>query len=159
VGILAELGGLLSTACFIFLAVRFADLAWRKQLGAAFRLDRMSLVFLVETALILVPAVVLWGTAARRTPRTLLNMVTLACLRGMVYRYVPTTIAYHPAPHSSYFPSVPELLMSIGYIALGIVAFRLVVKFFAVLPGDIKEWNYMFNVRRRSLGQQEVWTP
>ena len=50
----------------------------------AFALDKMSLLFLVETALILVPAVVLRSRAARETPRTLLNMATLACLGGTV---------------------------------------------------------------------------
>jgi len=34
--------------------------------------------------------------------------------------------------------------MAIGYISLGIVGFLLAVKYFAVLPGDIKDWNHMF---------------
>src|SRR5208282_6322584 len=47
--ILGELGNLLSYACFIFLAVQFGDLVWRRQLGAAFAFDGMSLLFLFET--------------------------------------------------------------------------------------------------------------
>jgi Ni/Fe-hydrogenase subunit HybB-like protein len=142
-GILSELGSLVSVVCFVFLAVRFADLAWRGQLGAAFRLDRMSVIFLIETTLILVPAVVLRYRAERQTPRTTLNMVTLACLGGMFYRFVPTTIAFRPAPYASYFPSALEALISLGYIALGICAFRLAVRYFAVLPGGIEDWNDM----------------
>ena len=148
VGVLGELGSLLSWMCFAFLAVRFGDLAWRGQLRAAFALDRMSVLFLVETALIFVPGVALRSRVARETPRTLLNMATLAGLGGLFYRFVPTTIAYIPARTASYFPSVPELLMSIGYIALGIVGFGLAVKYFAVLPGEIKDWNYMFRLVR-----------
>jgi hypothetical protein len=83
---------------------------------------------------------------ARETPRTMLTMATLACLGGMVYRFIPTSIAYIPAHRASYFPSLPEVLMAIGYIALGIVAFLLAVKYFAVLPGEIKDWNYMFRL-------------
>jgi Ni/Fe-hydrogenase subunit HybB-like protein len=146
---LGELGRLLSGVSFVFLAVRFGDLAWRGQLGAAFRLDRMSLIFLIETALILTPAVVLRKRPARETPRTLLNMATLACLGGMFYRYVPTTIAFHPAARSSYFPSVPELLITVGYIALAIVAFGLAVKYFAVLPGEITALKHMFRLLRQ----------
>ena len=153
IGVLSELGGLLSMMCFFFLAVRFGDLAWRGQLGAAFRFDRMSLVFLIEIALILVPAVVLRDRFARETPRTLLNMSILACLGGMFYRFVPTTIAFHPAPGSSYFPSVPELLISVGYIALGICGFGVTVKYFAVLPGEIKDWNHMFRLARELHGE------
>jgi Ni/Fe-hydrogenase subunit HybB-like protein len=104
----------------------------------------MSILFLVETALILIPAVMLRMKNARETPRTMLKMATLACLGGMFYRFIPTSIAYIPAHRASYFPSLPEVLMAIGYIALGIVAFLLAVKYFAVLPGEIKDWNYMF---------------
>jgi Ni/Fe-hydrogenase subunit HybB-like protein len=159
--VLGELGNLLSGGCFLFLAVRFGDLVWRGQLPAAFALDKMSLLFLFETALILIPAVALRSRAARMTPRTLLNMATLACLGGLLYRFVPTTIAFAPAPNAVYFPNVPELLMAIGYISLGIVAFTLAVKYFAVLPGDIKDWNYMFRLmrRRRAATRSEGETP
>jgi len=146
---LGELGTLLSWVCFLFLAVRFGDLAWRGQLGAAFALDRMSLVFLVETALILVPAVVLRSRSARETPRTLLNMATLACLGGTYYRFVPTTIAFNPSRYSSYFPSLPEVLIALGYIALGVTAFGVVVKYFAVLPASNEVWNDMFRLAGR----------
>jgi hypothetical protein len=51
--------------------------------------------------------------------------------------------------------------MAIGYISLGIVAFTLAVKYFAVLPGDIKDWNYMFRLmrRRRAATRSEGETP
>ncbi|HZD48019.1 MAG TPA: hypothetical protein VE178_04670, partial [Silvibacterium sp.] len=107
---------------------------------------------LFETALILAPAVALRSRAVRETPRGLLNMATLACLGGMLYRFVPTTVAFTPMGKASYFPSLPELLMTIGYISLGIVAFRLAIKYFAVLPGDIAEWNYMFKASQRLRG-------
>jgi len=55
-----------------------------------------------------------------------------------------TTIAFIPAHRARYFPALPEVLMAIGYISLGIVGFLLAVKYFAVLPGDIKDWNHMF---------------
>jgi hypothetical protein len=38
--------------------------------------------------------------------------------------------------------------MTVGYIALGVVGFRLAVKYFAVLPGEVEEWNYMFSLAR-----------
>lgn len=148
-GILGELGNLLSYVCFLFLAVRFGDLVWRRQLGAAFAFDKMSLLFLFETALILVPAIALRNRTMRETPRTLLNMATLACLGGLFCRFIPTTIAFFPARNAHYFPSVPELLMTAGYISLGIVAFSLAIKYFAVLPGEIKDWNYMFRLSQR----------
>jgi len=161
VGVLGELGNLLSGGCFLFLAVRFGDLVWRRKLGAAFALDKMSLLFLFETALILVPAVTLRSRTVRETPRSLLNMAVLACLGGLLYRFIPTTIAFFPAHHASYFPSTPEWLMTVGYISLGIVAFGLAVKYFAVLPGEIEDWNYMFRFVRahRARPRSEGETP
>lgn len=144
VGVLRELGNLLSCACFLFLAVRAGDIIWRGQIHAAYAFDKMSILFLIETTLILIPAIWLRMKSARETPRTMLKMATLACLGGMFYRFIPTTIAYMPAHRASYFPSLPEVLMAIGYIALGIMAFLLAVKYFAVLPGEIRDWNYMF---------------
>jgi len=154
--VLGELGNLLSGGCFLFLIVRFGDLVWRRQLGAAFALDRMSLLFLLETALILIPAVALRSRAMRETPRSALILAALACLGGLLYRFIPTTIAFFPARNASYFPSTPEWLMTVGYIALGIVAFALAVKYFAVLPGEIKDWNYMFRVVRRRRAEEQL---
>jgi len=147
-GVLGELGNLLSCASFVFLAVRFGDLAWRGQLHSAFALDKWSLLLLFETALIVVPAVALRSKVVRETPRTLFNMAMIACLGGLLYRFIPTTIAFAPAHKAIYFPSLPELLMTVGYISLGIAAFGLAMKYFAVLPGDIAEWNYMFRYVR-----------
>ena len=144
VGVLIELANLLSGACFAFLAIQLGDLMWRRQLHAAFAFDTMSVLFMLETALILVPAVALRFRRVRETPRALLNMAALACLGGMAYRFIPTSIAYMPAYSTSYFPSVPELMMAVGYIALGSVAFVLAINYFAVLPGEASSWDHTF---------------
>jgi Ni/Fe-hydrogenase subunit HybB-like protein len=142
--VLSELANLLSGACFVFIAVRIGDLIWRQQLRAAFAFDKMSLLFLFESALILVPALALRFRRVRETPRALLNMSALACLGGMLYRFIPTSIAYQPLRSTAYFPSPPELVMAAGYIALGSAAFVLAVNYFAVLPGEASSWDHAF---------------
>ena len=146
--VLGELGSLLSWAAFVFLAVRFTDLLWRGQGRAALALDGMSLLFLAETGMILVPAVALRLRSVRETPRALLNMAALSCTGAMLYRFVPTTIALH-ASSGGYFPALPEVLMTLGYISLAIVGFGVAVKLFAVLPAETDEWNYMFSLLGR----------
>ena len=116
----------------------------------------MSLLFLLETALILVPAVALRSRAVRETPRRMLNVATLACLGGLLYRFIPTTIAFYPARHANYFPSTPEWLMTVGYISLGILAFGLAVKYFAILPGEIEDWHHMFRVVRQRRSEAKL---
>jgi Ni/Fe-hydrogenase subunit HybB-like protein len=142
--VLTELANLLSGVCFAFLAVRFVDLVWRHQIGRAFAFNSMSLLFLVETAMIVTPAVALRFKRVRETPRALLNMGAVACLGGMFYRFIPTSIAYMPARSTRYFPSTPELIMAVGYIALGVAAFVLAVNYFAVLPGEASAWDHTY---------------
>jgi Ni/Fe-hydrogenase subunit HybB-like protein len=142
--VLTELANLLSGVCFLFLLIRAVDLIWRGQIHAAVAFDRMSLLFLLETSLILVPAVALRFRRVRTTPRALLNTSALACAGGMLYRFIPTSIAYAPMRSTSYFPSVPELAMAIGYICLGIVAFVFAINYFAVLPGEASTWDHAF---------------
>jgi Ni/Fe-hydrogenase subunit HybB-like protein len=148
IGVLNELGNLLSVSCFLFLTVRFADLIVRGQLGRAFAFDSMSALFLLETALILIPAAVLRNRTVRKTPRRLLLLAITACLGGLLFRYIPTTVAFSPAHRARYFPSTPELLITIGYISLGMAAFGIAVKYFAVLPGEISDWNRMSKIFR-----------
>jgi Ni/Fe-hydrogenase subunit HybB-like protein len=144
VGVLTELANLLSGACFLFLAIRAIDLIWRGQIHRAFAFNDMSLLFLLETSLILIPAIALRFRRLRETPRALLNMSALACVGGMLYRFIPTSIAYTPMRSTSYFPSVPELVMAVGYISLGIVAFVFAINYFAVLPGEASTWDHSF---------------
>jgi len=142
--VLTELANLLSGTCLLFLALRLADLLWRRQLPAAFALDKMSLLFLGETTLILIPALMLRIERVRETPRALLNMSALACLGGMAYRFIPTSIAYRPLHSTGYFPSVPELIIAVGYIALGTAAFTFAINYFAILPGEADSWDHSF---------------
>jgi len=144
VGILEELARLLSWVCILFLVIRFTDIVWRHQVHAALALDRMSLLFLSETVLILFPALALLSKHVRQTPWALLNTAVLACTGGMFYRFIPTSIAYMPAYSTSYFPSVPELVMAAGYIAAGSLAFLLTINYFAVLPGPASSWDHSF---------------
>jgi len=143
-GVLSELANLLCGMCFLFLTIRAVDLIWRGQIHAVFALNKMSLLFLLETSLILIPAIALRFRRVRQTPRALLNMSALACVGGMLYRFIPTSIAYAPMRSTSYFPSVPELVMAVGYISLGIVAFVFAINYFAVLPGEASTWDHAF---------------
>jgi len=152
--VLEELGNLLSWTSILFLVLQFGDLAFRGMLSRAFSFDAMSIWLLLPAGLLVAAAIVLRNRAWRETPRQLLNMATCACVGGMLYRFVPATIAFHPAPDTRYFPSVPELLISFGYIALALVLFELAVKYFAVLPGNIDEWNHQFKGKRREVSSR-----
>jgi hypothetical protein len=75
----------------------------------------------------------------------------LSSLGGMIYRFSPTTLAFRPNPESLYFPSTIEVLVSLGFICMGIAGFLFAVKRIAILPAALYEWHDMasyFRFRR-----------
>jgi hypothetical protein len=68
---------------------------------------------------------------------------TLSSAGGMLYRFSPTTLAYIPGPKALYFPSTIELLVALGFVAMGVAGFLLAVKLFAILPAPNEEWREM----------------
>jgi Ni/Fe-hydrogenase subunit HybB-like protein len=136
--VLGGLAGITSWMALLWMAVRLGDLAYRGQLGAAFSDDFYGAFFLIEFALILVPAMALRFTAFRARADLLLEALLALSVGGALYRYAPTTIAFLPGARYSYFPSVLEIVMSLGFTALGVVGFLVAVKRFAILPAPAK---------------------
>jgi len=135
---LASLSNIVSWTTAVWLAIRFADIAIRGQLGAALRFDFYSLLFLAETALIAVPALALRSASRRLDPARAFPVLCVLTIGGMLYRYTPTTIAFRPGEGYHYFPSVPELLISIGFIGLAMMGYLFTVKRFAILPATLE---------------------
>jgi len=136
--LLAHLADAVSWLAIFWLAVRFGDLVGRGQLGAALHLDYYGILFVVETLLIAVPTILLRWESTRLDPsRSFILLVTL-CIGGMVYRYAPTTLAFMPGPGYRYFPSVIELLISMGFMALGVIGYLFTVKNFPILPATVE---------------------
>lgn len=138
--VIGSLADWMSRTILIWIALRFVDLFVRGEMHRAFTFDRYSTLFLLENALIFVPAIVLRSQKFARTPRIVFNMAAMTCLGGMAYRFIPTTVTYDPGRQFSYFPALPELLIMLGLVALAIVGFNLAAKLFAVLPAPYDSW-------------------
>ena len=132
------LGSLSSTmiaVLFLFLGVRLADLTWR---GAWTRLAGSAgygLLLGVELALFLVPALMLLSKARRSDPGHLFRAGMLMMLAGALYRFDSVLIAFDPGEGWTYFPTVPEMLITLGLVALEIMAYIVLVKTFPILRG------------------------
>lgn len=138
--ILAALGDWMSRLILVWLGVRAIDLVVRGELGRVLEFDRYSILFLIENALVLIPALVLRNERWRRTPQLVFKMAVATCVGGMAYRFIPTTVTYDPGWQFSYFPAVPELLVMLGFVALALLGFSFAVKLFAVLPAPYDDW-------------------
>jgi Ni/Fe-hydrogenase subunit HybB-like protein len=138
--VIGTLGSWMSRLILFWLGWRFIDLAVRGELGHVLAFDRYSVLFLIENALILVPALVLRSARFRSTPRVAFHMAVLTCIGGMAYRFIPTTVTYDPGHQFSYFPALAEVGVMVGLVALALLGFTVMAKLFAVLPAPFDRW-------------------
>jgi len=133
------------TAWLIFgwMAVRLLAVVLRGALLDAFHPDRYAGIFWVEMILIGYGGWLLLQSLKTHKFRTMFIGYALSSVGGMLYRFSPTTLAYMPGPHAIYFPSTIELLIAMGFVSVGIAAFLVMVKLFAILPAPIQDWRDM----------------
>jgi Ni/Fe-hydrogenase subunit HybB-like protein len=131
-----------------WLGLRLLDVLFRGALLTAFRFDRFAGVFWLETLLVAYGGWLLWVSLRDHSPRKMFVGYVLSSVGGMVYRFSPTTLAFRPNPEALYFPATIEILVSLGFISLGIVGFLIAVKRLAILPAPLHEWHNMANYFR-----------
>jgi Ni/Fe-hydrogenase subunit HybB-like protein len=132
---LANLSGAMIFVLLIYVVVRLVDLVLRGRLGLMFSEGVYSFMFWVEIALFLVPAFMLMSEKGRYQIGNLFRAAILIALAGSVYRFDTYLVAFKPGPGWSYFPSIPEIMISVGLVALEILVYLWLVKKFPVLSG------------------------
>jgi Ni/Fe-hydrogenase subunit HybB-like protein len=132
---LAAVGGVVPFTLFLFLALRWIDLGVRGKLGLVASLDLYGVMFWVENLLFLAPALLLLNKQRRSDIGYLFRAAMLVILAGSLYRFDVYLVAFNPGPGWTYFPAVPELLISVGLVALEIMLFVFIVKKFPILAG------------------------
>jgi Ni/Fe-hydrogenase subunit HybB-like protein len=118
-----------------FVLLRIVDVAWRGQLARVFAFDRYALAFWAEGALCAAGLVMLFQRDRLRDLGHLFRGAMLIMLGGGLYRFNTYLVAYRPGDDVSYFPSVPEFTITLGLVALEILAYVVIVKTFPILSG------------------------
>lgn len=131
----ARLGKVAMGVAWFFVFFRVADVAWRGQGARAFT-EAYGLAYFLELALLVAAALVLGSEARRRNPGHQFRAAMLLVVAGTVYRFNVYLVAFRPGENWSYFPAVPELLITFGIIALEIVLYVAAVKTFPILAGE-----------------------
>jgi Ni/Fe-hydrogenase subunit HybB-like protein len=130
---LAELGQAMVPLAVAYAGLRLYDLAMRGQIGALFALDLYSVMALLEFALMMVGAFILLSDARRARLDHLFRAAMLFMLAGSLYRFDTYLVAFRPGAHWAYFPSVTELLVTVGLISGEIMLYIVIVKVFPIL--------------------------
>jgi Ni/Fe-hydrogenase subunit HybB-like protein len=120
----------------VFVIIRVADLAFSGNLHYATTLDLYGTMFWIENVLWLLPLAMLAGP--RPTLGSLFRGAMVVALAGAVYRFDTYLVAFNPGPGWHYFPTVPEMFITFGLIAIELAIYIAVVKRFPIFVG-VKE--------------------
>jgi Ni/Fe-hydrogenase subunit HybB-like protein len=134
--VLARVCDIMHKLLLAYLLLRVGELAWRGAWPTAFVLDAQAFWFWVEMACFAVPAWLLRSRESRRQPGRLFLGAVLLMAGGMVLRVNGFLVGYMTGDGWHYFPSLPELLVTVGLIAFEILAYIVIVRRFPVLPAE-----------------------
>ena len=85
-------------------------------------------LFWLEIALFTISGLMFLSKRARSDRGRLFIAAILALLAGAAYRVNTYLIAYDGGPGARYFPSLGEILVTVGLASLGVAAFLFIVK-------------------------------
>ena len=126
--VLSKLSGLMLVVASLFVVLRFVDLIVRGQIGQIVG-GPQSGWFVAEMVLMIAGLALLIPKANRNRSRALFLSASLLLVAGILYRlnvyligFTPTVGPWH------YFPSVKEIMVTVGVFALEIALYLLFVK-------------------------------
>lgn len=133
---LAGLGRVMAGLAWAYLAIRFADVAWRGQARLLSGGDINATMWLAEVLLFAAGALMLRSDERRRDAGNLFRAAMTLLLAGAVYRFDVFLLAFSPGANWHYFPSVVEILITTGLVAGEIAAYIVFVRVFPILSGE-----------------------
>ena len=145
--LLEKLAKALPIALGIYAMLKFGELAVAGELGYLFTSGMMSILFWAEIIIGVVTPIVWFSIKKNRTSANGLLTGAIIVLLGMILNRFnvswfavkhPDPLFYMPTFMSNvdYFPTFPEVAVSIGIFSAGIMAFGLLAKYFPVFEDE-----------------------
>ena len=134
-GLLAKLGVAVGGVIVAFLVLRFGALAASGRLGLTVTSGIQSFVFWVETVLFAAAAWLFLQQRVRASAQAQLQAALLALFAGSLYRIDAFLTGFNPGTNWVYFPTLPELLVTLGLVATETMAYVWIVRKFPILAG------------------------
>jgi Ni/Fe-hydrogenase subunit HybB-like protein len=133
--LLSRLGVFVAGVIAAFLVVRFGGLLVAGRAGLLFGSGIQSFFFWVETLLFLAAAWLFMQQGVRAHAPGQLQAALLALFAGSLYRIDAFLTGFNPGTNWVYFPSLPELFVTLGLVATETMAYVWIVKKFPILAG------------------------
>lgn len=131
--ILAGLCGIMVWVQAVFMVVRYGDVIWRGAWPLAFAGDIQAWSFWLEFMLGAATLILLIPKANRSEPRSIFLGASAMLLCGVLYRLNCYLIGYNPGNGWTYFPSMGEILVTVGIFTFEVLMYVLLVKNLPVL--------------------------
>ena len=130
---LASLSHVAAWVALFWVAFRLVEVAVAGKLPLV--ASATGIAFLAEILLAVAGAAILLSEERRARPVWQVRAAILLLLAGSLFRFNTYLVAFRPGSHWSYFPTVPELLITFGIVALEVVLYIAAVKTFPILSG------------------------
>jgi len=119
-----------------YLAVRLGDVIFRGVIGRSFHLSLEGVMFWLEMACFVAPFLIIGTESQRRNPARLFVAGILLMLGGSLLRINGFLIAYDTGAGFTYFPALPEILVTMGMFATEVLIYVVITRRFPVLPRE-----------------------
>jgi Ni/Fe-hydrogenase subunit HybB-like protein len=137
--ILSKLGSMIAPLLGIYLAAKIGDMFIRETFVYLGEFNTASIMFTIEILFgVIIPLRMFLSPKVLKSPALLFTASALVVFGVLLNRINNFVVAYTP-PYSteSYFPSFGEISVSVGFVAMLVLAYRFIVLNFPVisLPG------------------------
>jgi Ni/Fe-hydrogenase subunit HybB-like protein len=133
--VLTPLGYTIAPLLGIYLAFKIGDMFIRETFVYLTELNTASIMFTIEVVVgIIIPLRMFLSKKVLKTPSLLFTASSLVIFGVLLNRINNFVVAYTP-PYSygSYFPSIGEISVTVGFVALLVLLYRIVVLNFPVI--------------------------
>jgi len=120
----------------LYLVVRVVDLSVRGAWGDAFAFSGIAVSFWIENLAFIAPFFLIGSAQARRNPANLFLAGLAIMVGGILLRLNGFLIGYNTGPGWTYFPSLAEIMVTVGMFAIEVMGYIIITKRFPVLPRE-----------------------
>ncbi|MCF8239950.1 MAG: Ni/Fe-hydrogenase cytochrome b subunit [Melioribacteraceae bacterium] len=139
--ILTNLGNIIGPILGIYLAFKIGDMVIRQTFVYLTTITTESVMYAIEIVIgVIVPLRMFLSEQVRKSPAGLFIASSLVIFGVFMNRLNTFLVAYTPPYEmTTYFPSVGEIAVTVGFISIEVLLYRLMVKIFPVISHPQKD--------------------
>lgn len=138
--VLSSLSRFVAPLLGIYLAFKIGDMVIRESFVYLTEINTASIMFMIEVVFGVILPLRLFLSPAVRNSTTGLYIASMLVIFGVLLnRFNNFVIAYDPPyTEASYFPSIGEIFVTLGFVAIEILLYRLFVMIFPIISVPVK---------------------